>query len=141
MYQRRTGRPQQPKPGIGASLFALHFTGTGCTDWGAGVGTDLAAVPATGDAGATTGGPKVAYDVSGFTGVTFWSRSDSGSSMRMKMPMTDETKTTDGGNCVESTTSKCSDDFGANIPLTSKWLKHTVMFTTMAQEKWGKAFT
>jgi hypothetical protein len=122
-----------------ASMFALHFTGTGCTDWGAGVGTDLKAPAATD--GGTTAGPKVPYDVSGYTGVTFWARSDKGSQMRMKMPMTDETKTTDGGECVESATSKCSDDFGANIPLTKNWVKRTVMFSTMTQEKWGKAFT
>jgi hypothetical protein len=122
-----------------ASLFALNFKGTGCTDWGAGVGTDLAAPPAT-DGGAATG-PKVAYDMTPYKGVSFWSRSDMGSSMRMKMPMTDETKTTDGGDCVESATTKCSDDFGANIALTKNWIKHTVMFSTLTQEKWGKAFT
>jgi hypothetical protein len=72
--------------------------------------------------------------------VTFWIRADKGTSIRMKMPMTDETKTTDGGNCVESATNKCSDDFGANIALTTKWVKKTVMFSTMKQENWGKVF-
>ena len=110
----------------------------GCIDFGAGVGTDLAA-PAAADGGTT--GAKVPYDVSTYKGIIFWSRSDKGSSMRFKMPMTDETKTTDGGDCVESTTTKCSDDFGANIALTKNWIKHTVMFSTLTQEKWGKPFT
>jgi len=122
-----------------ASLFALHFTGTGCSVFGAGVGTDLAA-PAAGDAGATSTA-KVPYDVTGYSGISFWSRADKGTSMRFKMPMTDETKTTDGGNCTEVATAKCSDDFGANIALTTKWIKHTVMFSTMHQEGWGKVFT
>jgi hypothetical protein len=121
-----------------ASLFAMHFAGMGCTTWGAGVGTDLKA-PAATDAGAPSG-PKVVYDVTGYSGISFWSRADKGASMRFKMPMTDETKVEDGGSCVEAAASKCSDDFGANIALTPKWLKHTVMFSTMKQEAWGKVF-
>jgi hypothetical protein len=122
-----------------ASLFAMHFTGMGCSVFGAGVGTDLAA-PAATDAGATSTA-KVPYDVSMYTGISFWSRADKGTSMRFKMPMTDDTKTTDGGNCTETATAKCSDDFGTNIALTTKWVKHTVTFSTMKQEGWGKAFT
>jgi hypothetical protein len=125
------------------SMFAMHFTGMGCTTWGAGVGTDLAAPAAAADAGVpTTTAMKVPYDVSGFTGVSFWSRADKGSSMRFKMPMTDDTKVSDGGKCVEpsATSTNCSDDFGANIALTSKWVKHTVTFSTMKQEGWGKVF-
>jgi hypothetical protein len=120
------------------STFAMHFSGMGCTDFGAGVGTDLAA-PAATDAGATSAA-KTPYDVTPYKGVSFWSRADKGASMRFKMPMTDDTKTTDGGNCVQSTTVMCSDDFGANIALTKSWVKHTVMFSTMKQEGWGKTF-
>jgi hypothetical protein len=122
------------------SMFAMHFSGTGCTVFGAGVGTDLAAPAATADAGTSTPTAKVPYDVSGFTGISFWSRADKGVSMFFKMPMTDETTTTDGGTCVDSTTAKCSDDFGANIALTKNWIKHTVMFSTMKQQGWGKVF-
>jgi hypothetical protein len=123
------------------SMFAMHFTGMGCSVFGAGVGTDLAA-PAAGDAGTTTTtAAKVPYDVSAYTGISFWIRADKGTSIRFKMPMTDDTKTTDGGSCVDSATAKCSDDFGANIPLTKSWVKRTVMFSKMAQEGWGKKFT
>jgi hypothetical protein len=123
------------------SMFAMHFTGMGCSVFGAGVGTDLAA-PASTDAGATTGSAaKTPYDVSAYSGISFWVRADKGSSIRFKMPMTDDTKTTDGGNCVDSATSKCSDDFGSNIALTKSWVKKTVMFSKMTQEGWGKKFT
>jgi hypothetical protein len=118
----------------------MHFTGMGCSVFGAGVGTDLAA-PAATDAGTTTTAAKVPYDVSAYSGITFWIRADKGTSIRFKMPMTDDTKTTDGGSCVDSTTAKCSDDFGSNIPLTKSWVKRTVMFSKMAQEGWGKKFT
>jgi hypothetical protein len=122
------------------SMFAMHFTGMGCSVFGAGVGTDLAA-PAAGDGGTTTTAAKTPYDVSMYSGISFWVRADKGSSIRFKMPMTDETKTTDGGNCVDSTTAKCSDDFGSNIALTKNWVKKTVMFSKMTQEGWGKKFT
>ncbi|HVU49543.1 MAG TPA: hypothetical protein VHL80_02590 [Polyangia bacterium] len=123
------------------SMFAMHFSGMGCSVFGAGVGTDLAA-PASTDAGATTGSAaKTPYDVSMYSGISFWVRADKGSSIRFKMPMTDDTKTTDGGNCVDSATSKCSDDFGSNIALTKNWVKKTVMFSKMTQEGWGKKFT
>jgi predicted small secreted protein len=122
-----------------ASGYAMHFTGTGCTTWGAGVGTDLKAPAATD--GGTSAGPKVPYDVSGYTGISFWVRADKGAAMRFKMPMTDETKVEDGGACVESATNKCSDNFGVNVPLTKNWVKKTVMFSMMKQEAWGKAFT
>ena len=123
------------------SMFAMHFTGMGCSVFGAGVGTDLAA-PASADAGATTGSAaKTPYDVTAYSGISFWVRADKGSSIRFKMPMTDDTKTTDGGSCVDSATAKCSDDFGANIALTKSWAKKTVMFSTMKQEGWGKKFT
>jgi hypothetical protein len=123
------------------SMFAMHFTGMGCSVFGAGVGTDLAA-PAAGDGGTTTAtAAKTPYDVSAYTGVSFWVRADKGSSIRFKMPMTDDTKTTDGGNCVDSATAKCSDDFGSNIALTKNWVKKTVLFSAMKQEGWGKKFT
>jgi hypothetical protein len=122
------------------SMFAMRFQGMGCSVFGAGVGTDLAA-PAAGDAGTTTAAAKTPYDVSAYTGVSFWVRADKGSSLRFKMPMTDDTKTTDGGSCVEAATAKCSDDFGANIALTKNWVKKTVLFSAMKQEGWGKKFT
>jgi hypothetical protein len=123
------------------SMFAMHFTGMGCSVFGAGVGTDLAA-PAATDAGTPAAtAAKTPYDVSAYSGVTFWVRADKGSSIRFKMPMTDDTKTTDGGTCVDSTTAKCSDDFGANIALTKSWVKKTVLFSAMKQEGWGKKFT
>jgi len=123
------------------SMFAMHFTGMGCSVFGAGVGTDLAAPASTAAGGSTGSAAKTPYDVTAYSGISFWVRADKGSSIRFKMPMTDDTKTTDGGSCVDSATAKCSDDFGANIALTKNWVKKTVMFSTMKQEGWGKKFT
>ena len=64
--------------------------------------------------------PKVPYDIGAFKGVTFLAMATAGTdtALRIKFPMTDETKVEDGGLCVESATTKCSDDFGSlfNLP-------------------------
>ena len=48
-------------------------------------------------------GPKVPYDLTGYTGITFWAMSSTtaDNKLRVKIPMTDETKIADGGSCDE----------------------------------------
>ena len=64
--------------------------------------------------------------------------------LRIKVPMTDETKVEDGGLCVESATNKCSDDWGAkfNLPSNGTWKRITIrwMDATFIQEGWGEVF-
>jgi hypothetical protein len=135
--------PTTPAPNGG--MFALHAQWTGCSIWGAGVGADIAQ-PAQ-DGGIYTG-PKVPYaDLGNYTGITFWAASatTADTNLRVKLPMTDETKTTDGGNCVDSATNKCSDDWGQvfKLPNTGAWLQITVKFsdqTKFKQEGWGATF-
>ena len=56
----------------------------------------------------------------------------------------DETKVEDGGLCVESSTNKCSDDFGEffNLPSNGTWKRITVRWAdpTFIQEGWGAVF-
>jgi hypothetical protein len=129
-----------------AGSLALHAQWNGCSVWGAGIGADLNQ-PMLPDGG-TYSGPKVPYDLTGYTGVTFWAavtpNSDSDTALRIKFPMTDETKVADGGNCVEDTNTKCSDDFGYkfNLPANGNWKQITVKFSdaAFATEGWGKQF-
>lgn len=129
------------------SMFAIHVFGSGCTLWGAGVGTDFAAPPPP-DGGAVDAGAtavrKTEYDVSMFTGIQFWARGEMGKtpSVRVKLPMTSETKVADGGDCMatEVGMDKCSDDYGSKIVLSPTWKLYKLPFSAMAQEKWGKAF-
>jgi hypothetical protein len=132
-----------PNPDKGS--MSLHGSWSGCTIWGAGIGADLNQ-PAAADGGTYTG-PKVPYDVTQYKGVTFWAQAGatSDTALRIKFPMTDETKVEDGGTCVDSTTNKCSDDFGEqfNLPGNGSWKQFTIKWddTGFHQEGWGAAFT
>jgi hypothetical protein len=116
----------------------------GCGVWGAGIGADLGQPQVD---GGTYTGPKVPYDVGAFKGVTFLAMAVVGTdtALRIKFPMTDETKMEDGGLCVESPTNKCSDDFGNvfNLPSNGTWKRITIRFAetaTFKQEGWGAVF-
>jgi hypothetical protein len=129
------------------SAFALETKGMGCATWGAGIGADLAQ-PVV-EAG-TYMGKKVRYDITPYATLVFWARTESGKAidLRVKLPMTDETKTVDGGDCDEAVvgTNMCSDDFGKAVALTANWKKYTIKLDTapngdLAQEGWGAKFT
>jgi hypothetical protein len=123
---------------------ALRGWWSDCVIWGAGIGADLY-TPVVPDGGTYTG-PRVPYDVTPYKGVTFWARSAVGSdtSLRIKFPMTDETKIEDGGLCPESATNRCGDSFGTkfNMPADGSWKQFTVRWTDVAfaQEGWGAVF-
>ena len=122
---------------------SLRAKWMGCSVWGAGIGADLGQPQVD---GGTYTGPKVPYDISAFKGVTFLAMAAVGTdtALRIKFPMTDETKVEDGGLCVESATNKCSDDFGAkfNLPSNGTWKRITIRWTdaTFIQEGWGAVF-
>jgi hypothetical protein len=130
-----------------AGSFALEGKWSGCSIWGAGIGADLNQ-PMVADGGTYTGS-KVEYDVTSFTGVTFWAMAVSGTDthLRLKFPMSDETKLADGGKCDEAIegTGKCSDDFGEqfNLPTNGTWKQFTIKWSDAGfkQEGWGKAYT
>jgi len=130
-----------PNPSLG--LLALHGSWSGCTTWGAGIGADLN-VPVT--AGATYLGPKAPYDLTMYTGVTFWAMATPGSdpALRFKLPMRATTRLEDGGICAESETNKCSDDWGEQftLPANGGWKQFTVRFSDPGfhQEGWGAVF-
>jgi len=136
--------PPTARPG-GTGSRALHAQWSGCVVWGAGIGADLN--EPTADAGAAGGGKSV-YDVTPFRGVTFWAMAGAGSdaSLRMKFPMTDETKMADGGDCDESMLGpgKCSDNFGEpfSLPMGGTWKQFTIKWSdaTFSQVGWGVHF-
>lgn len=138
------GSPPPSLPPGTSGLQALHAVWTGCGVWGAGIGADLAQ-PAAADGG-TYSGPKVNYDVTQFKGVSFWAMASANSdtALRIKFPMRVETKIEDGGQCMDSTTNKCSDDFGEqfNLPSNGTWKQFTIKWsdTSFKQEGWGATF-
>ncbi len=135
------------------SHFAFRMKGDGCTTWGAGMGTDLAApLPSDGGAGdAATGGAvprKNRYDLSGYQAISFWGRVGTGSTtaVHFKLPMLADTKIADGGLCSlsELGTDKCSDDWGRFLTFTTAWKMFTVPLvadpTGLSTEPWGKIY-
>jgi hypothetical protein len=147
--------PPTPSPGPSGNT-AIHAQWNGCSEWGAGIGADLAQ-PAAADGGMYDG-PKVPYDLTGYKGVVFWGRTDpaADNKFRVKLNMRRETKIADGGTgataeffCDENDPAigvgKCSDAWGQTftLPIAGNWSQVVVMFSDTAkfrQEGWGKAF-
>ena len=135
--------PATPSP-LGGGL-ALHGEWTGCTTFGAGVGVDINQPIVD---GGTYTGPKVAYDLTEYSGITFWAMSTPGTDTRfhVKVNMTDETKVADGGTCDEAVLGgKCSDAYGSWFTLSTDgaWRQITIRFADSSrfrQEGWGIGF-
>ena len=135
--------PTSAPSGISGSL-ALHARWSDCDAWGAGIGADIN-VPVTPD-GAVYTGPKLPYDLTRYTGITFWAMATPGTDvqLRLKLPMRAETRIEDGGTCTESDTFKCSDDWGEvfTMPSNGNWKQVTMRFSDrfFQQEGWGATF-
>jgi hypothetical protein len=105
--------------GRGDSQYAMHTTGVGFSDYGAGVGVILA----QGD------GTQCSYDASGYTGVTFWARGDA--AVRVTAVMPDVVPDTEpGGLCATG----CYNDHGYVVTLTSEWQEYTVTWAQLTQD-------
>ena len=117
--------PPTAVPADGAALprqrCALHALWAGCTIWGAGIGADIN-TPVVPD-GEVYMGPKVPYDLSAYSGITFFAMSAPGSAayLRVKLPMRATTRIQDGGTCDESVVGagKCNDDWGEQYNLST----------------------
>jgi hypothetical protein len=105
----------------GASHHAVHFTGSGFTDWGAIVGFNL------NDAGLG----RHVYDAGGAGGVTFWMKSDA--PVNIQFPISQTALIADGGTCVEATID-CNDHFAFSITAPAAgWKQYQVPFTALRQ--------
>jgi hypothetical protein len=138
------------------SRYAFRIYGSGCTMF-VGVQTDLNAPLVDGGATgpAVDGGPpplKIPYDASGFKAVTFWGRTGTMSvpvnqTVHFTLPMLVDTKTTEGGTCVDTVTNRCSASYGIFLTFTPAWKQYTVNLDPLAlvngisQESWGAVFT
>jgi len=117
------------------SLYALCMSGSGFTEWGAGMGTDL---------GPTVDTMKMPFDASGYKGIAFWARIEAGTSPVVRVSLKDGDTAPEGGKCDESMPSgetACNDDWGKTINVTSEWKPYTVMFDEMRQSGWGATYS
>lgn len=106
--------------GVAGSTMALHFGGTGFTEWGAGAGPTFYA-----------GG---CYDFSAYTGISFWAKGTG--LMRFAVA----TANTHEAYDCDALTEECSNHYGSgNLPLTTTWTQYTYLWADLAQPAWGPA--
>ena len=88
-------------------------------------------------------GPKVAYDIHSWTGVTFWAMATAGSdvNLRVNLPMLATLRLADGGNCDEADAGvgKCGDHWGApvTLPANGKWMQISMRISDAAFRQQG----
>ena len=144
IYYGSTSAPRSP--GLSGDR-ALHASWNTCSSWGGGVGADFASAP-LGDGGVVPVRPRVAYDLTNYTGVAFWAMAMPGTqtTVRLKIVMHASTQIEDGGTCDESVLGpdRCGDEWGEpfTLPSDGSWKAITVRFTDTAfkQEGWGQSF-
>jgi len=115
--------------GVDGSEFAANTTGSGFSEWGAGMGFDFN----------NPGDTKGTYDASGFTGIGFAAKGNATVFVAVAIEaVTDEAY---GGTCVpgEEEGEECDDAHGAFFNLTEEWQPYALVFDEAAQEGWGQA--
>jgi hypothetical protein len=121
---------------------ALHGQWRDCEGFGGIAGADFD----------QTGGDKgdyfavaAPYDLSGYTGITFWGMAVPGSEnrLRVRLPTTDETTRERGGTCEDGPV-QCDDSFGlpVSLPTDGTWAQVTLRFSEprFKQEGFGQTF-
>lgn len=119
--------------GAGGSSFAATMTGSGFTEWGAGMGFDLNN-PGDDSGGA---GVKGTWDASGFTGIAFRARGNV--PMRLSVVTSAVVPVEFGGDCTpsEEEGQMCDDAHGRVFTLSDEWTQYLVPFDQATQGGWG----
>jgi hypothetical protein len=108
------------EPQRGTSAWAAHTSGSGFSEWGAGIACDL--------------NLKSEYDASRHSGIAFWIRSRN--PVRVQVP--DRNTSPRGGNCDETLLNDCNDDFGANLPPSQDWREVRLHWSELRQAGFGR---
>lgn len=128
MQTPANGMPVTPSalvPARGASTRGAHTFGGPFATWGALIGTVFVSNDSTG----------LPYDLSSYRGLRLWVRAGTTAGAAAKQVRLNlrTPATVTGGSC-----SVCSDHFGAEIPLTAKWTRVDVPFSTLKQLGYGQ---
>ena len=105
------------------SRFAVHTSGSGFTDWGAGLGLDLRV--------------QQPYDASGYAGISFWARRASGNGLSLQLAVPDSATSPLGRQC-DAEAELCHDDFGELIDLTDDWVYYHYTWDQMLARDWSE---
>jgi hypothetical protein len=139
-FHYTTIMPPRATDGGGPTITsAACVTGSGFTNWGAGMGFSFDLVPTA------HGGPPLAllpYDASAYTGLTFWAAAPNvaAGSVAVSVLFPDiDTFGEDPFSTCNLTTTKCDDDYGASVDVGSTWAQYTIRFADLTQGGWGYA--
>lgn len=110
--------------GANGSQFALHTSGSGFSEWGAGIQLDFK----NSGSGASSREP---FDASHYAGISFYAKGSGSPRVELATPAT--TDSAGGGSCTES----CFDTHGKSITLGADWALFTIPFDDLVQEGWG----
>jgi hypothetical protein len=103
------------------STKAMHTSGSGFSDWGAGLGVALHL--------------SCPYDGSAYAGIAFYARGMGPLTIKVKTAAT--SPVSEGGSCVAT----CYDHFKKDIALTSSWSRYEIHWADLAQGGWGTPAT
>lgn len=119
--------------GAGGSAYAATMTGSGFTEWGAGMGFDLNN-PGDDSGGA---GTKGLWDGSAFTGIAFRARGTV--PVRLALVTAAVVPVEFGGDCTpsEAEGEECDDAHGRTFTLSDEWTQYLVPFDQATQGGWG----
>lgn len=106
--------------GANGSAYAISTTGSGFTEWGAGLQVDL-----------NNAGGRNPYDATAFEGISFQAKGSG--SVRVELVTMAITEPSGGGTCAEN----CYDAHGFTIELSADWQEHVIAFGDLTQEGWG----
>ncbi|HVK74558.1 MAG TPA: hypothetical protein VM734_14600 [Kofleriaceae bacterium] len=122
--------------GADGTPYAAGTTGSGFTEWGAGMGFDLNNPEAVGMTGS-----RSKYDASRYKVLAFKAKGNV--DVRVAVETSAVTPTDRGGSCTPSTTmgQECEDLHGVKLELTADWKEYQVPFAMMRQGGWGKPAT
>lgn len=111
------------EPSRGDSHYAAHTSGSGFTEWGAGVGVDLRV--------------QQPYDASGYAGISFWARRGPGIDFfELQLQVPDSATSPLAGQCEAEL---CHDDFGDLIgTLTEEWQYYSYTWDQMIAQDWSE---
>jgi hypothetical protein len=112
--------------GAAGTSLAMHTTGSGFAEWGAGIGIDL------NNEGDPEGGNgiKMIYDASGFTGIVLTAKGNA--QLRAAVQIEATIPPAEGGTCDID-----CDPHGKVLLLTDEWQQFTLPFDQLNQEGWG----
>ncbi|MCA9680934.1 MAG: hypothetical protein KC457_01965 [Myxococcales bacterium] len=99
---------------------AMHTSGSGFSEWGAGIGTDV-----NGE-----GGIKMTWDASQYSGIVLMARGSG--QVRAVLQIEATVPPEEGGTCAAN-----CDPHGKILVLSDSWQQFTIPFNQLTQEGWG----